>query len=171
MRLRMLFLVPLAAASLAIGAQVHEHAPPATPAAPATAVEKLSPELRELFRQEMLGLQNAMVELVPAIVSGDWESTARLADRMQAGFVLDRRLTAAQREELHRTLPEGFLERDIEFHELARGLATAAHARRPELVTFHLYKLADSCVSCHSRYATHRFPALAPTQAPPAHRH
>lgn len=170
MRRRMLLLVPLAA-TLAVGAQVHEHAPPTPPAAPPTAIEKLSPELRELFRQEMLGLQNAMVELVPAIVSGDWESTARLADRMQAGFVLNRQLTGAQREELHHTLPEGFLERDVEFHELARGLATAAHARRPELVTFHFYKLADSCVSCHSRFATHRFPAFAPKEAPPGHSH
>jgi hypothetical protein len=167
------FLFPalVVAATAADGAQVHQHAPPGGPTAPAGAVEKLSPELRGLFRLEMVALQGALLELVPAIVSGDSESTARLAERMRAGYVLAQKLTPAQREEIE-TLPEGFLERDGEFHDLAAGLAAAARERQAPLVAFSFYKLTESCVGCHSRYALHRFPGYArPPEGAPVHRH
>jgi hypothetical protein len=48
-------------------------------------------------------------------------------------------------------------------------LAAAAKAHDGELAAFYTYQLTDACVSCHSRYAQHRFPALAP--APEAHHH
>ena len=68
-----LFLALLVAGTVAASAQSHEHpvsAPPAAlPAAPATApagpIQQLSPELRGLFRDEMVALQGAMLELVP----------------------------------------------------------------------------------------------------------
>ncbi|MBP9145764.1 MAG: hypothetical protein KBF21_19745 [Thermoanaerobaculia bacterium] len=175
-----LFLALLVAGTVAASAQSHEHpaaAPPAAlPAAPATApagpIQQLSPELRGLFREEMVALQGAMLELVPAIASGDADATARLAERMRAGYVLAQRLTDAQREELERMLPEAFLERDGEFHELAGGLAEAAREHRAPLVPFYFYKLTESCVGCHARYAAHRFPGYAkPPEAKPAHSH
>jgi hypothetical protein len=170
-----LVFVLLAAATVTVRAQVHEHAPPATPTAPSTvpagAIEKLSPELRGLFREEMVALQGAMLELVPAIVSGDSESAARLAERMRAGYVLAQKLTKSQGEEIERILPEGFLERDAEFHDLAGALAAAAHERRAPLVSFYFYKLTESCVGCHARYALHRFPGYAKPEATPAHQH
>ncbi len=108
----------------------------------------------------MVALQGATLELVPAIVSGDVESIARVAERMRAGYVLAQRLTEAQREELDRMLPAAFLERDGEFHELAGGLAEAALERRADLVPFYFYKLTESCVGCHARFApAHRFRA------------
>ena len=129
-------------------------------------------ELRGLFRDEMVALQGAMLELVPAIVSGDTEAIARLAERMRAGYVLAQKLTDAQREELERALPAAFLERDGEFHELAGGLAEAARKHQAALVPFYFYKLTESCVGCHARYAGHRFPGYAqPPQATPAHAH
>jgi uncharacterized membrane protein len=159
----------------AAAAQVHEHSAPAHApaheAAPAAGVAALSPELRALFRQEMAGLQGAMLELVPAAVAADWEGVGRVASRIEGGFVLAQQLTEAQREELHARLPEGFLTLDGEFHGLARGLAAAAHERRPELVSFYVYKLTDSCLACHSRYAQERFPAFAPAAPQPAHVH
>ncbi len=173
-----LFLALLVAGTVAASAQSHEHpvsAPPAAlPTAPATAptgpIQQLSPELRGLFRDEMVALQGAMLELVPAIISGDTEATARLAERMGAGYVLAQKLTDAQREELERTLPAAFLERDGEFHELAAGLADAARERRAPLVPIYFYKLTESCVGCHARYAAHRFPGYAkPPEATPAH--
>ena len=125
-----LVLALLAACAVAGGAQQHEHTVSAPPAAPAAAptgpIQQLSPELRGLFRDEMVALQGAMLELVPAIVSGDSEATARLAERMRAGYVLAQKLTDAQREELERLLPAAFVERDGEFHELAGRLAEAA---------------------------------------------
>ncbi len=179
-----LFLALLVAGTVAGGAQSHEHpvsAPPVAPStalstAPATApagpVQQLSPELRGLFRDEMVALQGAMLELVPAIVSGDSESIARLAERMRAGYVLAQKLTDAQREELERLLPAAFLERDGEFHDLAGGLADAAREHPTALVPFYFYKLTESCVGCHARYAAHRFPGYAqPPAAKPAHPH
>ena len=171
-----LVLALLAACAVAGGAQQHEHAVSAPPAAPAVAptgpIQQLSPELRGLFRDEMVALQGAMLELVPAIVSGDSEATARLAERMRAGYVLAQKLTDAQREELERLLPAAFLERDGEFHELAGRLAEAAREHQADLVPFYLYKLTESCVGCHARYAAHRFPGYAqPPEAKPAHAH
>jgi hypothetical protein len=166
--------VALATVTLAAIAQVHEHpaASPA-PAAPGSqaGVAALSPELRALFRLEMAGLQGAMLELVPAAVAADWEGVARVAAKIEGGFVLAQQLTPAQREELPARLPEGFLALDGEFHGLARGLAAAAHERRPELVSFYVYRLTDACLACHARYARERFPAFAPSAAAPAHEH
>lgn len=171
----------LVLAAAAAAAQVHDHAPAPVPAAPvpapaapaaaaaASGVEALSPELRQLFKLEMAGLQGAMLELVPAVAAGDWEAIAAIAARIRGGFVLARQLTPEQREELHRALPAGFLERDAEFHETATGLEHAAHRRQADLVPFYVYKLTEGCVGCHSRHARTRFPAFAP--APAAHGH
>jgi hypothetical protein len=166
-------------AAVAAVAQVHEHAspPPAAaevapaPEAPATGVAALSPGLRELFKLEMLGLQGAMLELLPAVAAGDWEAIAATAVRIRTGFVLAQRLTPEQREELDRKLPAGFLERDAEFHEVASGLEHAAHRKQADLVPFYVYRLTEGCVGCHSRFAQTRFPSLAPAHAPAAHAH
>jgi hypothetical protein len=175
MSLRLAWSAVLALATLAAAAQVHEHHAPmpgsATGATPAVGVAALSPELRALFRQEMAGLQGAMLELIPAAVAADWEGVGRVAAKIEGGFVLAQQLTPAQREELHARLPEGFLALDAEFHGLARGLAAAAHERRPELVSFYVYRLTDSCLSCHGRYAQERFPAFASPAPAPAHVH
>lgn len=162
-----------AASALASTAQVHDHAPAAEPAtAPAaTGVAALSPELRTLFKAEMAGLQGAMLELVPAVVSGDWEGMARVAAKIRGGFVLAQQLTPEQREELHRALPAGFLERDAEFHATAEALEHAAHRKQSDLVPFYVYKLTEGCVGCHARYARERFPALAPAHEPATHVH
>jgi hypothetical protein len=172
-----IWLVVSTLAAFAAAAQVHEHPAPAPAhaapheAAPAAGVAALSPELRALFRLEMAGLQGAMLELVPAAVAADWEGVGRVAGKIEGGFVLAQQLTPAQREELQARLPEGFLALDAEFHGLARGLAAAAHERRPELVSFYVYRLTDSCLSCHQRYAQERFPAFASPAPAPPHEH
>ena len=166
-------------AAVAAVAQVHDHgavAPAAAqtapvPETPATGVAALSPELRELFKLEMLGLQGAMLELLPAVAAGDWEAIAATAVRIRNGFVLAQKLTPGQREELDRKLPAGFLERDAEFHEIATGLEHAAHRKQADLVPFYVYRLTEGCVGCHARHAQTRFPALAPAHAPAAHGH
>lgn len=165
--------VVLALVAVVAAAQVHEHAATPAPAAAgeAAGVAALSPEVRALLRQEMAALQGAMIELVPAMVAGDWATIAQVAKRIRAGFILSRELTAEQREELATRLPAGFLELDAEFHGLAEGLEAAAHEQRPELVSFYVYKLQDSCVGCHARHARERFPAFAPGHVPAAHAH
>ena len=182
MRSRVALSLLLLAAAAAAVAQVHDHGAPPPAGAPAPAaipapaaapagVAALSPGLRELFKQEMLGLQGAMLELFPAVVAGDWEAIAAVAVRIQGGFVLAQKLTPEQRAELESQLPAGFLERDAEFHEVASGLEHAAHRKQADLVPFYVYKLTEGCVGCHSRYAQTRFPALAPAHAAPAHAH
>lgn len=178
MKARIAVTTLLLAAAAAV-AQVHDHGavvPTAAQAAPApeataTGVAALSPELRELFKLEMLGLQGAMLELLPAVAAGDWEAIAGTAVRIRSGFVLAQRLTPEQREELDRKLPAGFLERDAEFHEIATGLEHAAHRKQADLVPFYVYRLTEGCVGCHSRFAQTRFPALAPAHAVPQHAH
>ncbi len=82
------------------------------------------------------------------------------------------KLADARREELEQDAPAAFLERDGEFHELAAGLADAARERRAPLVPIYFYKLTESCVGCHARYAAHRFPGYAKApEATPAHAH
>lgn len=176
MRIRFVTVTLLAAAAIAavaLSAQVHDHAAMHETGASAepAGVAGLPPELRTLFKLEMAGLQGAMLELFPAVISGDWEGIARIAVKIRGGFVLAQQLTPAQREELLRALPAGFLERDAEFHQLATGLEHAAHRKQADVVTFYVNKLTEGCVGCHSRYATERFPALAPAGPAPAHAH
>jgi len=165
MRLSLVSIVFVAGSALALAATL-PHTP--TPhgslpdtASRATGVTALSPESRQLFRMEMAGLQGAMLELVPAVVAGEWELVATIGERVRDGFVLAQELSAEQREELHRVLPAEFLERDRAFHDLAGGLVSAARARRRDVVTFYVYKLTESCVECHSRHARERFPAFS----------
>ena len=148
------------------------HGDPPGHAPGASGVTALSPESRQLFRLEMAGLQGAMLDLVPALVAGEGDRVAVMGERIRDGFVLARELSAEQRAELHRVLPAEFLERDRAFHDLAGGLVAAARERRQDVVTFYVYKLAESCVECHSRHARERFPAfsnVAPGAAPHDH--
>jgi hypothetical protein len=129
---------------------------------PATSVEQLSPGLRLLLAEEMVALQAGMQSLIPAIISGDWEKIAGLGEKIGDSFILAQKLTPSQADELHRSLPLAFLELDQEFHLYAGMLAHAANNRNPELVSFYFYRMNDSCLSCHRKFATHRFPKLKP---------
>lgn len=176
MKLRIWCLTILAVVTIGTtGAQEHEHPPahghPEPTHEEQSAVERLSPAVRALLRDEMVALEEAMQALVPAVVSGDAESVEHLASQMRDSYVLSAALTEAQRAELERTLPPGFLERDLAFHQLAADLATAARDSSETLVPFYVYKLTESCVTCHARYAAHRFPAFAQAPARGHHHH
>lgn len=122
----------------------------------------LSPELRAAFIAEMQGLDASLQRAVSAVARADWEAAERSAAEIEGSFILEQRLSPEQRAELHGTLPAPFLELDHGFHEQADRLALAARAADAELAAFATYKLTEACVSCHARYARHRFPALAP---------
>lgn len=129
----------------------------------------LSPALRELFRAEMRELQGATQAIAAALPVGDWERIAATSHQMQASYILERKLTPAQKKELA-ALPERFLELDEAFHARAGKLAEAAQRRDPESVTFHYGRLLEACVGCHGAYAQTRFPALG-APAPDRHHH
>lgn len=126
----------------------------------------LSPELRNLFSQEMLQLQKGMTEILPLYVSGRWAEIGVIASKMEDSYILKQNLSEEQMDELHSKLPSAFIELDQQFHYLSGMLEHAAEMEKAELVGFYFSKMSEICVSCHTHFATQRFPALAPkTQA------
>lgn len=127
-------------------------------AAPALAI---SPELTELLREEMRGISGGVQTLVTAIATGDWKTIADTSAQIRASYIMEQKLTAAQKQELETALPEVFKIMDANFHREAANLGHAAEARDAELTSFYFYRMVESCVACHSAYAVTRFPTLA----------
>ena len=117
----------------------------------------------------MRQLQKGMTEILPLYVSGGWAEIAVIAGKMEDSYVLKQNLSAEQMDELHAKLPGEFIELDQQFHYLAGMLEHAAVVEKVELVSFYYSEMGEACVSCHTRFATQRFPALAPR--PQAHEH
>jgi len=163
-RFQLLFLA-LLIPSLCHGQGHERHSVDESPAG----IADLSPELRNLFSQEMRLLQEGMTEILPLYVSGEWAEIAVIAGKMEDSYVLKQNLDAGQMDELHAKLPGAFIELDQQFHYLAGMLEHASEVEKVELVGFYFSKLSEACVSCHTQYARQRFPALAPKS--PAHEH
>ena len=145
---------------------------PATPHTPApTSRLHLSPALSDLLRQEMNAILQGMQALMPAIVTGNWEAVADIGDRIQHSYIMQQQLTDPQRQELQQALPAAFLELDQSFHHTAGRLAYAAQQHDAEVVNFYFYKLTDTCVACHGRFAGDRFKGLAGAAGGAEHRH
>ena len=129
-------------------------------------VEMLSDDLRSLLSEEMLALQNGMMSIIPAYISGNWGEIEATAEQMKNSYILKKSLTESQKHELHSVLPHEFIKKDQRFHYLAGMLAHAAKSKKPELINFYFSEMNESCVSCHAEFATHKFPALiAPENA------
>lgn len=123
----------------------------------AAAVEKLSPEIRELLNAEMSALDAAMKNIITANAQGNYQQVAAKAREMKDSFILKQRLSSHQKHELHSSLPVGFIEKDQQFHYFAAMLEHAAKNHKPELVAFYFSRLFESCSDCHKSYASHRF--------------
>jgi len=134
-------------------------------------ITTLSPELRELLSREMIELQKGMQAIIPAYISGDWEEIASIAGKMESSYVLKQNFSKEQAKELHSRLPGSFIELDRQFHYLSGMLAHAANREKVELIGFYFSKMNEACVGCHTQYATHKFPALAPKPEPHGHNH
>ena len=126
-------------------------------------IVNLSPKLRNLLSREMLQLQTGVIEIYPMYISGNWAGIIPIATKMENSYVLKQNLTKEQVHELHSKLSNEFIELDQEFHYLSGMLAHAAKMQKPELVGFYFAKMNETCLSCHTKFATHKFPALAPT--------
>ena len=120
----------------------------------------LSHELKVILNEEMNGIEQGMMEIIPAISAGNWENIINIAKKIKNSFILKQKLTKKQIEELHNSLPTEFIEMDHSFHLTAEKLAHAAIQHDSELVNFYYYKLHSQCVKCHSKYASDRFPNL-----------
>jgi len=134
-------------------------------------VEALSHDLRALLSQEMQALQSGMMSIIPAYISGNWGKIEAIAGKMKNSYILKQSLTESQVQELHSVLPHAFIEKDQRFHYLAGMLEHAAKNRKPELINFYFSKMNESCVSCHTIFATHKFPALSPKREKDTYTH
>jgi len=124
---------------------------------------QLSPELIEVLRAEMRALLTGIQSLAGAIATADWKSVADKSAQISASYILDQKLTPAQRNELNVSLPEYFKRLDSGFHLEAKKLEAAATNRDEQLATFHYYRLIESCTACHAIYAVSRFPGFKPS--------
>jgi len=131
----------------------------------------LSPALMELLKQEMNAIQEGMQALIPAIVSGKWQDVADIGEHIRHSYIMQQQLTGAQMEELHHALPPAFLELDQAFHHSAGMLAHAAEMHNAEVVNFYFYKMTDTCVTCHGKFAGYRFPGLVGDTKNMGHQH
>ena len=119
---------------------------------------RLSPEVKNLLVREMRSLSGAMTKLAPALIRGDWQQATTIATKMRDSYIMKQELTSKQIEELHHALPPLFAEYDQAFHEYAGMLAHAAKKKNADVANFYLFKLSETCIKCHSRYAKREVP-------------
>jgi len=111
-----------------------------------------------------------MMSIIPAYISGNWGEIETTAGKIKNSYILKQKLTEDQKKELHSVLPPEFIEKDQKFHYLAGMLEHAAKNKKPELINFYFSEMNESCVSCHTAFATHKFPALS-TKKEGEHKH
>ena len=146
----------------------------AWPAADARGAEpvapKLTPKLQKLFAEEMVAVLQATQQIVAALAAGDHAAVTGNAQSIHDSFILDRNLTAQDHKDLETALPQAFLELDGNFHVLAARLAEAARRQDRDLQTYYFGRMLEACQTCHSQYATDKFPAYR-GKTPAAHGH
>lgn len=123
-------------------------------------VAGLSPEMRELLREEMRLLKGGLQNIGAALPQGEWTTIAKTAEHMRDSYIMKAKTTASQRQELHQSLGSAFIKKDIAFHETANKLVHAAHRQDVELSHFYFSKMVERCLGCHMDHATDRFPGL-----------
>jgi hypothetical protein len=144
---------------LAAAPQLNAEAPVNVGTAAAEQI-RLSPHITKILIEEMRTVDQGMGQIMQAIPRGDWKIIAETAQRIQSSYIMQQKLSAKDRAELHHSLPAGFKHLDAQFHQQAEQLSHAAMQHDAELVSFRFYRLTESCVQCHSSYAGHRFPGL-----------
>jgi hypothetical protein len=118
----------------------------------------LSKKLRRILSAEMNAIQNGMANLVIAIPAGHWNDIVETAKKMKGSYIMNKKLSKEQMREFYRSLPSGYKEIDREFYETVGEMIHAAKEHNGERINFHFYKLNESCIKCHSKYAKKRFP-------------
>ena len=121
----------------------------------------LSPKLIELLRAEMRALLTGVQSLATGIATADWKSVADTSAQIRASYILNQKLTPAQKKELSASLPEHFKRLDSNFHLEAKKLEAAATNHDAQLSAFHYYRLIETCTACHAIYAVSKFPGFA----------
>jgi hypothetical protein len=120
----------------------------------------LSPQLAKLLRAEMQALLASVQSIASGIATAEWKTVADKGAQIRTSYILDQKLTPALRQELDNSLPEHFKRLDSDFHLEAGKLEAAATSHNSQLVTFHYYRLIETCTTCHAIYAASRFPGF-----------
>lgn len=128
---------------------------------PEKGVQELSGSLRALLSQEMISVEGAMKTLYSDLIAGEYDKVSKTATKIHDSFILKQKLTKSQKQELESKLPPEFIAMDRAFHKQASMLAHAADNKNMELSNFYVYKMTESCTSCHSTYAKNKFPSFA----------
>lgn len=119
---------------------------------------KLTPKLQDLLRREMISVEEASQQILSALVAGDDQRVAELAQQIHDSFILQQEMTPEDRKDLMAAVPEEFVQMDRRFHKLSADLARAAEDANMELQHERFGRMLEACTACHSRYATDRFP-------------
>lgn len=124
---------------------------------------KLPPKFKNLLKEEMIQIQDAMQRLVPLLATGNTEA-ADLAVQIHNSFILKKSLSKEELKELISLLPKGFVKLDRAFHTNAKDLAAAV--RKNDFITGgKIYgEMVSGCISCHSHYASQMFPGLTKSE-------
>jgi cytochrome c556 len=130
----------------------------------------LSPDLLDLLRAEMRDITSGVQSIALSLATADWKSIQETSMKIRASYIMEKQLTPAQVNELEKALPGQFKQLDAEFHQRAERLGETAAVHDPELVAFHYSRLLESCVRCHSAFASKRFPGFA-SPAQRSHQH
>lgn len=141
----------------------------AEPVSAATSNVPLSAGLHTLYRQEMVELLAATQRVAAALPVANWKEIESTAVAMRHSYVLEKKLTREQQDELTR-LPKEFQRLDEAFHVRAGKLEHAARVHDAESVAFQFSRLLEACTACHTQFAQTRFPGfVAPNSSDRAH--
>lgn len=122
--------------------------------------ERLPPALRILLIEEMRAILEASQQIFSAIVQGQSELVVTQAQAIHDSFILAQKMTDEDRHTLHESVPHEFLALDEAFHKLSADLAEAARGGDQAAQQAIFQQMTESCVACHSRFASSRFPGL-----------
>lgn len=131
---------------------------------------KLTPRLKQMLSDEMLSVRQAAKQILDGLIVGDHSLVATQSQQIHDSFILARALTEQDKKDLMKAAPPEFLALDGAFHLTAQKLANAALQKDYELQRFYYSRLVESCQTCHSQYATDKFPAFSGAQ-PEGHSH
>lgn len=134
-------------------------------------VQTLSSQLRVVLSQEMLAIEKGMKEIMSSLIAGDYQAIEKTAANIKKSYILEQKLTSAQKEELHTKLPQAFIDQDSAFHNDAKMLEHVANSKNPELTHFYFSKMVNACVSCHQTFAHEKFPLFKTLVKENSHTH
>lgn len=126
----------------------------------------LTAKLRGLLVMEMVQIEAAMRDTYGAIIRGNHATVAQKGQAIHDSFILGQSLTEQDHRDLEAAVPEEFLQMDERFHELAASLAEAGAQKNAQKQVEVFSRMTESCVVCHSLYATDRFGGLQNQRVP-----